>query len=226
MVLFGRVMRRALAHYEPRPLRRNEDLFDRAGEKWVADRRNSLVVCEADKGLGDCLVGRPWLEQRQGELLNEACVEVPPSTWDEHRVMARDRLGALLDEAVSDKQIPSTTKSWVMACASSDRSASFRVCINIHKIPPKCRLIMNFSNSFLQGASTLLGAILHPAVRACPHVVENSHSFLEKHGSTSISDDVFVIIADVENLYPSVDHDQFLLIFQKEVHRHWHKDVR
>ena len=123
-----------------------------------------------------------------------------------------------LQAALSRQLIPIRARDW--ALAGDCRKARF-ICIpKFHKQPMKARPIMNMRGSMVQNCSVILGILLNPVCSALPSTVASSQDFLRK-ADHSIPEGARLVVADVDNLYPSMQHDHVLEVVGLDLYRHF-----
>lgn len=70
--LYLRLLETELTNYQPFPLRRNFSFWDAKAIQWIRRHSWAIGILDTDKGLGDAIFDRTWINDQLRKLLDEA----------------------------------------------------------------------------------------------------------------------------------------------------------
>ena len=169
--------RQSLTQYAPKMFKPSLSYFDRCALKWIKDHSNTIVVLDCDKGLGDALLSKTWVQNKAMSLINDVCIRSHTTDLDIWRAQCMVQDVVLHHKSAS--HISSSVSSFLLERIGSRRVGSFRIRPKIHKIELDARPIFNFSSSWIQPIAVFLCDVLEPIQKSCQHVVVNSYALVK-----------------------------------------------
>ena len=215
----NRLLRQSvLDEFVARPIKRNYTWLDCKARQWLKLHRNDLVIVDADKGLGDCIMPRDWVDTELHRLLSSGFAKLAPDVYKARSFAARCLLECVTREAaytgvVSDKKV-----QFILHRIFKTGEGSFRLRVKLHKQPMTGRPIANLSYSWLAPACLFLCEVLAPIQNNLLHVVSSSFEFLQKM-SKQVPSHFEIATIDIKNLYPSINTDHLLEVLSNDVLR-------
>ena len=215
----NRLLRQSvLDEFVARPIKRNYTWLECKARQWLKLHRNDLVIVDADKGLGDCIMPRDWVDTELHRLLSSGFAKLAPDVYKARSFAARCLLECVTREAaytgvVSDKKV-----QFILHRIFKTGEGSFRLRVKLHKQPMTGRPIANLSYSWLAPACLFLCEVLAPIQNNLLHVVSSSFEFLQKM-SKQVPSHFEIATIDIKNLYPSINTDHLLEVLSNDVLR-------
>ena len=215
----NRLLRQSvLDEFVARPIKRNYTWLDCKARQWLKLHRNDLVIVDADKGLGDCIMPRDWVDTELHRLLSSGFAKLAPDVYKARSFAARCLLECVTREAaytgvVSDKKV-----QFILHRIFKTGEGSFRLRVKLHKQPMTGRPIANLSYSWLAPACLFLCEVLAPIQNNLLHVVSSSFEFLQKM-SKQVPSHFEIATIDIKNLYPSINTDHLPEVLSNDVLR-------
>ena len=215
----NRLLRQSvLDEFVARPIKRNYTWLDCKARQWLKLHRNDLVIVDADKGLGDCIMPRDWVDTELHRLLSSGFAKLAPDVYKARSFAARCLLECVTREAaytgvVSDKKV-----QFILHRIFKTGEGSVRLRVKLHKQPMTGRPIANLSYSWLAPACLFLCEVLAPIQNNLLHVVSSSFEFLQKM-SKQVPSHFEIATIDIKNLYPSINTDHLLEVLSNDVLR-------
>eukprot|EP00933_Yihiella_yeosuensis_P035952 TRINITY_DN2963_c0_g1_i1.p1 TRINITY_DN2963_c0_g1~~TRINITY_DN2963_c0_g1_i1.p1 ORF type:complete len:448 (-),score=41.85 TRINITY_DN2963_c0_g1_i1:682-2025(-) len=210
---------RLVSQYSSRKQSSNTTWLDKQAAAWLRSHKDDLVVVDADKGLGDVIVPRSWVQAELRRLLGEGFRLTDSIDYTAKLIDAKVALETITTEARNRKAISKQEAAFIMHTSNSTSNGRFRLRIKIHKQPNKGRPIANLSRSWLQPVALFLCQCLAPLQSALAHVVTSSYDFINK--ISSISDSIpsnhRLATVDAVNLYPSIDQSHLINVLTTKI---------
>ena len=208
-------------------------LHSQRKELNVLLRRNDVIVCEADKNMGYCLVTTQWYQEMvDSHLLHSGNYQAYDSVDAGQAVLrlTAARLRRLLmadtNHLRAPKHVQSSLKkirdfvlSYLPQPGQQPMASRFRILPKVHKPVIGARPIVAAHSSLFTGFSAWLSKFLKPYVEATPTYVRDSTHFLILFEEASLSKQdkttqVTLVSSDVANLYGNAD----ISIVKKAIH--------
>jgi len=168
-------MLREALDYQPATHHVNYDCDDSRAVGWLKRHSDILAVADCDKGLGDAIFSRSWLDQMSEKHLSEACVELPRAAFDHDNGVAKAGASHLLDNALQRHVITYKQFQFLAQKLSSPSAGTFRLRPKIHKTPHQARPVFNMTPSWMYPCAVFLCEMLAPIVDAVgSHVLQSS----------------------------------------------------
>ena len=180
--------------------------FDRMAFSWLRRHSGTVMVCDADKGMGDILLERTWVFNTSMALVREACDGCNSSDAAQLHTSCQMTMLAIADRY---RYFVFDDKTWdlILANTTSTQVGKFRLRPKIHKNPMGARPIFNLGNSALKNTGILLCKIFSPLQAQCNYVLNSTDHLLERIkllGDVNW-DNYELFVSDISNLYPSVN---------------------
>jgi hypothetical protein len=184
--------------------------------------RNDVKVCLADKNLGFTLVNKEWYHTKAIEHLSNSITYKPiddsynlNSLWiEQYKLLSRHRVLYVKD---NDKlRVPLTLSPLAKYILQLEKirpakAGKFYLTIKMHKNPPSTRPIVNTCGTPTYFASKHLNNLLTPVMRGCASYLKNSRELIKKLDTLTLpSSPIYLLTADVKELYPSIPIDDGL----------------
>lgn len=216
---FHRLLRQTvLDEFVAKPIRRNYNWLDCKARQWLKQRKNELVIVDCDKGLGDAIIPRAWVENETKRLLSSGFAKLDPDDYKDRSFEARCALECVTRHAESVGVVTRKTAQFILQRIFTDGEGSFRLRVKLHKHPMTGRPIANLSHSWVAPACLFLREALQPIQKVLRHVVSSSSEFLQKM-SKHVPAHYEIATVDIKNLYPSIDTNHLLEVLCHDVRR-------
>ena len=86
----NRLLRQSvLDEFVPRAVKGNYTWLDCKARPWLKLHRNDLVIVDAGKGLGDCIIRREWVDTELNRLLSSGFARLAPDVYKARSFEAR-----------------------------------------------------------------------------------------------------------------------------------------
>lgn len=193
--------------------------------------RTQVVVREADKGLGVCVMSREWYNAAARSLLSDGISYEPqPDSLTVKCVV--ERVHEKFDEVLQDFSFtqpgrPTATTESVFGHKTDVGVASLYLMPKLHKwhavnAPYATRPIVADVGSVTATASRMVNDVLTAVINHCqphPWIIKDTLEFLNEIATIPIGEEEEIIIFswDVVSLYPSIPHDLALRAVGEEV---------
>lgn len=186
----------------------------------------SIVIKNADKNLGVCVVDTSWYTSEVLRQLTDTTTyirlpssnEPNPST---NLLFARLRLVLSSNHLLFDlkNKIPHTLTKLAKYLLQLEHHplslAKFYLLIKVHKTPLAGRPIVSGLKSPTVFASKYIDSVLQPIMKSFPSFIKDSFSLLHLLDTTPFPSSSLILTADVVSLYPSIDINDGLLQLHK-----------
>lgn len=203
---FCRLLRDELRNYTPSEYRNNGMWSDKAARKWLKENRDTVMIIDCDKNLGDALASRPWVEELTTAALHEAFTLLTPTrrtVLEELKATLRHLFATARENSIIDNRtFHYLDLSFTLNCTGG----IFRIRLKIHKTPNIGRPIANLAGTWAQAVGHWLCEQLAPLAKSQRAVISSSHDFLCRFLPRQLpSKEHQFYTVDITNLYPSVD---------------------
>jgi hypothetical protein len=209
-----------LDKYRVRKRKANYTWLDRQAEHWIKLHRTDFVIVDADKGLGDCITPRPWVENELRRLLRQGFEHVTPDLFQQAMLDAKQYLHDITENWTNFGVLKDRETAFLRSRMHTCTVGSFRLRIKLHKEPNVGRPIANMSHSWLTPACLFLCEALLPVQTALTYVVSSSQEFLNKM-PTTVPPTFEIATIDIRNLYPSIDLEHMFAVLADAVLSHY-----
>ena len=203
--------------------KRNIDFVDRAAKIWMRSHPD-LVLCDADKGLGDIIVHRCVLQQLTEEQLHEG---FQPSTHSDamvHVNLIKDGMHNLIARGCIAGFIQEPQRQYIEEGLRLSGHGGFRIRVKIHKAVPAGRPVCNMARTpFLQAAVWLHEAI-QPVAAKHTTVLHSTDDLLQKFDGFRAPANHRFRSSDIISIYPRINRCHLLDIFPDILSEHVHAD--
>lgn len=214
---YSRLLRRSITDaFTAKPIRRNYSWLDCKARQWLKQHLDDIVVVDCDKGLGDVIIPRAWVNNELQRLLADGFQKLQPEAYKARSFEARCTLEMLARQAESTGTLSARQTHFMLQHVFSAAEGSFRLRVKLHKQPIAGRPIANLSHSWVTPACMFLCDMLMPIQDGLKRVVSSSYEFLEKMPQT-VPSSFEIATIDIKNLYPSIDTDHLLEVLCSDV---------
>ena len=187
---------------------------------------SSIIIKNADKNLGVCVVDTAWYTSEVLRQLNDTSTYTRlPSpnepTPTSNLLFARLRLVLHNNNLlyISSHRTPRTLTKLAKYLLQLEHLpltlAKFYLLIKVHKTPLSGRPIVSGIKSPTVFASKYIDSLLQPIMRSYPSFIKDSFALLHILNTTTYSSSSIIFTADVVSLYPSIDINDGL----KQLHK-------
>ena len=202
-----------VAEYRPLKRRRNFSYWDHQALRWLRENKSQVVVADCDKGLGDGLFPREWVQRESLRLLEEAATVIDNDTFIAANRSAADAVIAAVEYASAWRIIPHKLARFLVHRVGTTRCGGFRLRPKIHKSPLAARPIMSMGNSWTYPLALYLCEVLQPIHdQQCPSVLRNTDMLTDALVSYAPQPGHVIATIDIQNLYPSIDQEHMLSV--------------
>ncbi|CAE7187942.1 NOD2 [Symbiodinium sp. CCMP2456] len=214
-----------IRHFVDKPIRRNLNWIDGKAIQWLKLHRNDIVIVDCDKGLGDAIMPRTWINQELQRLLDSGFKKLTPNQCQQQSFLARSCIESIVNQAQARNVICTKQAEFIKVGLFSAKEGTFRLRVKLHKNPVVGRPIANLSNSWLTPASIFLCKMLAPIQEKLTYTVHSSYEFLESMPRV-VPPGYEIATIDIKNLYPSIDTEHMLLTLSEDILVHYgHTDL-
>lgn len=220
--MYTNLVSASMESYTPLAFKPSLSYFDKCALKWLRTHSNDIMVLDSDKGLGDCLMTREWVNSKALALLHAACRQLSQQQCNREIWNAQCVVQDAVAHHCSMGHITAQQRAFLLEKVASNTVGTFRLRPKIHKEVLDARPVFNFSASWIQPIAIFLCDILEPINNACVHVVGNTDAVISKLkycGLRMLSDPILLVI-DIKNLYPSIDQNWLLLLVCRKIRSH------
>eukprot|EP00929_Paragymnodinium_shiwhaense_P110964 TRINITY_DN7833_c0_g1_i1.p1 TRINITY_DN7833_c0_g1~~TRINITY_DN7833_c0_g1_i1.p1 ORF type:complete len:588 (-),score=79.27 TRINITY_DN7833_c0_g1_i1:1305-3068(-) len=206
--------------YTSKPSRPNGNWLDKQARSWLAANKAAVMVVDSDKGLGDVLVERSYIDEELDRLIAADFTVVAPEHALQQFASARDWLQGSVSRALEMMTISPKLAGYLLLCLHSEAVGSLRLRLKIHKFPEVGRPIVNFMRHWLRPVSQWLVFVLRPLQAKCRFVVTGSHTLndtLLDGQKFEFTDEHELGTIDAKNLYPSLDIEHVIRVVGMKV---------
>jgi hypothetical protein len=193
--------------------------------------QTTLQVCSADKNLGFTVTTTVWYDQQaQQHLNNSTCYRtidsstvLPGTTITNMWLQLQHLLDTHNMQYNSNGTLTPNAKYILQLQHEKPTAGTFYLTIKMHKDPPTVRPIINSRNTPTYFASKYLHQLLAPVMIRCAAYLQNSKALIIKLEATQLNQSIYLVTADVRELYPSIPIEDGLnaLRFVLTERMHW-----
>ena len=184
---------------------------------------SSILICNADKNLGICIVDREWYEKEALRLLqnnNNTYMKIPNMP---HMDIFIARIVQILEKHKKDNI---KLREYFLQNCTKDNSnkkykgiSRFYLTIKIHKAPITVRPIVSSVGCFTYYISKYLDSILQRVLKTLPSYLRNTNDlilFLESQCPT-LPNGYVLYTADIKDMYPSININDGLQLLKEAI---------
>ena len=215
-----RIKNTLCSSYVDRRPSRNLTWLDTKARQWLKEHRRSMIIVDADKGLGDVMMPRCWVEDEMQRLLDTGFRKLSREEYVGKAFQARSTLELVAERAKQEGVLTSREAHLITQNLFTAGEGSFRLRVKLHKVPMKGRPIANLSHSWLTSASLYLCDQLVPIQQSLDFAVASSTEFL-RHMPVQVPSNYEIATIDIQNLYPSINTDDLISSVQQSVRLHY-----
>ena len=215
-----RVKRTLCARYVDRQPSRNLTWLDTKARQSLKKHRRSMIIVDADKGLGDVMMPRQWVEDEMQRLLDTGFRKLSREEYVGKAFQARSTLELVAERAKQAGVLTSREVHLITQNLFTAGEGSFRLRVKLHKVPLKGRPIANLSHSWLTSASLYLCDQLMPIQQSLDFAIASSNEFLRRM-PIQVPCNYEIATIDIQNLYPSINTDDLIKSVQHSVRLHY-----
>ena len=173
---------------------------------------DSIVIKPADKNLGVCVIDKKWyvqeaLRQLSDQLTYRRITQIPTAEF------FFNELKAILNK--HDKFNSKETKFLLQSELNPLKLSVFYMLIKIHKNPMTGRPIVSCLGAPTEFASRYINTTLQHVMKRIRSYIPDSYALTQLLETTQFPKDCIILVADVVNLYPSIDIEDGLLQLRK-----------
>lgn len=185
---------------------------------------SSILICNADKNLGICIVDREWYEKEALRQLQNVSTYMQITKMP-HGDIFIARIDQILNKHKKDS--PKIRDYFLQnlknkATKESSNSISrFYLTIKIHKNPITGRPIIASIGSFTYYISKYLDSILQNVLKTLPSYLRNTDDLIVTLETelSNLPDGFILYTADIKDMYPSINiNDGLLLLKEALIH--------
>ena len=185
---------------------------------------SSILICNADKNLGICIVDREWYEKEALRQLqnNNTYMKIPIMP---HMDIFISRIIQILDKHKKDNI--KLREYFLQNCRKNNSNNNyngigrFYLTIKIHKTPLTGRPIVATVDSFTYYISKFLDSILQRVLKTLPSYLRNTNDlilFLESQSQRPNLPNGYVLYtADIKDMYPSININDGLIQLKEAI---------
>jgi hypothetical protein len=185
---------------------------------------SSILICNADKNLGICIVDREWYEKEALRQLqnNNTYMKIPIMP---HMDIFISRIIQILDKHKKDNI--KLREYFLQNCRKNNSNNNyngigrFYLTIKIHKTPLTGRPIVATVDSFTYYISKFLDSILQRVLKTLPSYLRNTNDlilFLESQSQRPNLPNGYVLYtADIKDMYPSININDGLSLLKEAI---------
>ena len=183
----------------------------------------SILICNADKNLGICIVDREWYEKEALRLLqnnNNTYMKIPNMP---HMDIFISRIVQILEK---HKKYNIKLREYFLQNCTKDNSnkkyngiSRFYLTIKIHKAPITVRPIVSSVGCFTYFISKYLDSILQKVLKTLPSYLRNTNDlilFLESQ-CPNLPNGYVLYTADIKDMYPSININDGLIQLKEAI---------
>ena len=183
---YSRLLRRSITDaFTAKPIRRNYSWLDCKARQWLKQHLDDIVVVDCDKGLGDVIIPRAWVNNELQRLLADGFQKLQPEAFKARSFEARCTLELLARQAESTGTLCARQTHFMLQHVFSAAEGSFRLRVKLHKQPIAGRPIANLSHSWVTPACMFLCDVLMPMQEGLKRVVSSSYEFSREDATDS-----------------------------------------
>lgn len=94
---FIRLLSESLATFEPMPFRSNMSWLDKKARAWLNQHANEVAVIDCDKGLGEAIMPKTWIDQQVCKQLALGYVQLDMDSFQKRISDQKARAAGLID---------------------------------------------------------------------------------------------------------------------------------
>ena len=209
---FIRLLSESIATFEPLPFRSNMSWLDKKARAWLNQHANEVAVIDCDKGLGEAIVPKTWIDQQVCKQLSLGYVQLDMDSFQKRISDQKARAAGLIDYFAVPHVLSFQEQRYLYSGFCKKSAGIFRINAKVHKNPVASRPICNLRNVWLEPFANILVEKLGSLVSSLTTVITSTDDFLQKIGSRPIPAGFRLVTVDFVNLYPSIDRIHFLSV--------------
>ena len=157
------------------------------------------------------------MDAESARLLRDASRRITPEDFSARQASAKDQLQLILDSVTNTGVLEPVHLRMLSSAFSRTRPGSFRLRPKIHKPCVKGRPVFNLTCCWIQPLSTFLVGALKPLQDSVRFALNSSDSLIAELAYIGVEPDDVIFTGDLQNLYPSLDHDDLLLRLRSRI---------
>ena len=217
---FIRLLRDDLAEFEASDVHSNLGWMDRKAQIWLKQHRDTVCVIDCDKGLGEAIVLRSWVNEQVALQLSHGYVQLNPAELLVKMNGCKQRADVLVQFFRSSGVLSLPQARFLLSKLNSSSAGCFRILAKVHKHPVASRPVCNVRCMWFGPFNLFLVEQLNPVVNALHTVVTSTDSLLHELGGFSCKPGYRFVTLDVVNLYPSIDRQHLFQTIVPCLRRH------
>ena len=144
---FIRLLRDDLAEFEASDVHSNLGWMDRKAQIWLKQHRDTVCVIDCDKGLGEAIVLRSWVNEQVALRLSHGYVQLNPAELLVKMNGCKQRADVLVQFFRSSGVLSLPQARFLLSKLNSSSAGCFRILAKVHKHPvasrPACGLVLS-----------------------------------------------------------------------------------
>ncbi|OLQ14677.1 hypothetical protein AK812_SmicGene1177 [Symbiodinium microadriaticum] len=217
---FIRLLRDDLAEFEASNIRSNLTWLDCKAQMWLKQHRDTVCVIDCDKGLGEAIVLRSWVNEQVALQLSHGYVQLNPAELLLKMNGCKQRADVLVQFFRSSGVLSLHQARFLLSKLNSSSAGCFIILAKVHKHPVASRPVCNVRCMWFGPFNVFLVEQLNPVVNALHTVVTSTDSLLHELGGLSCKSNYRFVTLDVVNLYPSIDRQHLCQTIVPCLRRH------
>lgn len=207
---FMRLLTDGLDSFEPQRFSSNFSWADRKARQWLTRHSAIVSVVDCDKGLGEAIVSRKWLQDQIRKQLAQGYVQCTPEMFQIQLSESKAGALALVEFFFYSQVITASLRRYLLHRFQNSCAGIFRVLVKVHKEPVGSRPVCNLRSSWFAPFATFLVEQLLPLQKNHPSIISSTDELLVLLGQLECKENMQLITLDVNNLYPSICRSHML----------------